>query len=194
MDQSKSLELAESLKNAFMQGLISQEQVAEANRLIQVIFANHVISGVSLLVDSVEPTLELNSLLIENYKRKLQEDIEADIMSREDIQNAIKFNNDQLVKSLDLIRKFVQGKELLQNYPTLSDEERSIVEMLKSFKSKEEKDAFVGALKNAYQTASAIQPEPAPANGTDPAAHDDSTASDADGSSPSDDDDFELPE
>lgn len=150
---SKEIEQSDALVRAMQTGLATVDQIQEASRLVSISLAGQLLMGTGALMETVKPIAALHNKLVARYQEVLEQDME--IMTREDLENAIGVLSKNLINSLEVQRKIVQGKEILSNYPALTEEEKSMVKMMQSFKTADEKKIFIETLRSAISTNNA---------------------------------------
>jgi hypothetical protein len=134
-----------SLLVAVQSGIMSAQNIEEAQRYIQIAFASNLIKGVQKLSETINLVDDLQSKIVNKLVNKLEEDIEV-LDTDKLLEYASKINS-MIVQSVETQRKVAQGKELLSSYPTLSDEEKEVVKMMKALETENDKVLFLKTLK-----------------------------------------------
>lgn len=148
---SENLVLTENdlkgIQNAIVHGVANQEQVAQLSRIVSVAIVSDLVEGTKTIKSTISPLIDLQRTIFS----KLQERIEVDIdtMELKDILELLKFLHNSQVSVLELERKIAQGKNLFESVPTITEEERNVLRMLKSFQTEEERMIFYETLKSA---------------------------------------------
>nr|DAH52355.1 MAG TPA: hypothetical protein [Caudoviricetes sp.] len=148
---SENLVLTENdlkgIQNAILHGVANQEQVAQLSRIVSVAIVSDLVEGTKTLKSTISPLIDLQRTIFS----KLQERIEVDIdtMELKDILELSKFLHNSQMSVLELERKIAQGKNLFESVPTITEEERNVLRMLKSFQTEEERMIFYETLKSA---------------------------------------------
>ena len=75
--------------------------------------------------------------------------IEADTVSIEELRDFIDSTQSKQVQILELYRRVLQGKDLFDSQ-TFSDDEKMVLKIFKSFKSKEDREKFVNIIRENY--------------------------------------------
>lgn len=148
---SENLVLTENdlkgIQNAILHGVANQEQVAQLSRIVSVAIVSDLVEGTKTIKSTISPLVDLQRTIFS----KLQERIEVDIdtMELKDILELLKFLHNSQMSVLELERKIAQGKNLFESVPTITEEERNVLRMLKSFQTEEERMIFYETLKSA---------------------------------------------
>ncbi len=135
MKDQEALELSEKV----LAGTATESERGLALRNLQTNLAITLTTGLGRSLALVERLNQSIESVVAKFEEKLRDEI--NIMPATDLLSIVERIQSKQVAVLDLYRKIVQGKDLFPQ-ETLSEEERKVVKLIKSFKSKEEKDKF----------------------------------------------------
>lgn len=132
-------QLALSLSQKLMDGTATEEEKGTALKLLQTSLSVTMATGVSSLYNQINSLNGTMERLFTRMEAALQDQIE--LMSAEDCYDFIQKIQSKQIQVLDLYRKIVQGKELFAT-SALTEEEKMVIKLMKSFKSVDEKNKF----------------------------------------------------
>ena len=138
---------------AVKSGVMNSQNLEEAQRYIQIGLASNLVSGIDLLAKNVKSISDVQQKLVNKLIEKLEVNIES--MEQEDLLEALDSINKIIINSLEVQRKVAQGKSLLSEYPSLNEEEKNVVKLLKNLETPEDKRLFLDTLKNVLNKKSA---------------------------------------
>lgn len=137
---------------AVKSGVMNSQNLEEAQRYIQIGLASNLVSGIDLLAKNVKAVSDVQQKLVNKLIEKLEVNIES--MEQEDLLEALDSINKIIINSLEVQRKVAQGKSLLSEYPSLNEEEKNVVKLLKNLETPEDKRLFLDTLKNVLNKKS----------------------------------------
>ena len=131
---------------------MNSQNLEEAQRYIQIGLASNLVSGIDLLAKNVKSISDVQQKLVNKLIEKLEVNIES--MEQEDLIESLDAINKMIINSLEVQRKVAQGKSLLSEYPSLNEEEKNVVKLLKNLETPEDKRLFLDTLKNVLNKKS----------------------------------------
>lgn len=137
---------------AVKSGVMNSQNLEEAQRYIQIGLASNLVSGIDLLAKNVKAVSDVQQKLVNKLIEKLEVNIES--MEQEDLLEALDSINKIIINSLEVQRKVAQGKSLLSEYPSLNEEEKNVVKLLKNLETPEDKRLFLDTLKSVLNKKS----------------------------------------
>ena len=137
---------------AVKSGVMNSQNLEEVQRYIQIGLASNLVSGIDLLAKNVKVVSDVQQKLVNKLIEKLEVNIES--MEQEDLLEALDSINKIIINSLEVQRKVAQGKSLLSEYPSLNEEEKNVVKLLKNLETPEDKRLFLDTLKNVLNKKS----------------------------------------
>lgn len=140
------MEESKDLVQAVEQGVMNAQNIEAAQRYLQINLASKLISGINALDSNISKMKEMQEKVINRLKDKMDE---IDIV--DDVDLLLTWTsklNGMIINSVEVQRKVAQGKELLSSYPTLSDEEKEVVKMMKALDTDDKKRLFLKTLKD----------------------------------------------
>lgn len=137
---------------AVKSGVMNSQNLEEAQRYIQIGLASNLVSGIDLLAKNVKSISDVQQKLVNKLIEKLEVNIES--MEQEDLIESLDAINKMIINSLEVQRKVAQGKSLLSEYPSLNEEEKNVVKLLKNLETPEDKRLFLDTLKNVLNKKS----------------------------------------
>lgn len=137
---------------AVKSGVMNSQNLEEAQRYIQIGLASNLVGGLDLLAKNVKAVSDIQQKLTNKLIEKLEVDIES--MEKDEIIESLESINKIVINSLEVQRKVAQGKSLLSEYPSLNEEEKNVVKLLKNLETPEDKKLFLDTLKNVLNKKS----------------------------------------
>lgn len=137
---------------AVKSGVMNAQNLEEAQRYIQIGLASNLVGGLDLLAKNVKAVSDIQQKLTNKLIEKLEVDIES--MEKDEIIESLESINKIVINSLEVQRKVAQGKSLLSEYPSLNEEEKNVVKLLKNLETPEDKKLFLDTLKNVLNKKS----------------------------------------
>lgn len=137
---------------AVKSGMMNAQNLEEAQRYIQIGLASNLAGGLDLLAKNVKAVLDIQQKLTNKLIEKLEVDIES--MEKDEIIEYLESINKIVINSLEVQRKVAQGKSLLSEYPSLNEEEKNVVKLLKNLETPEDKKLFLDTLKSVLNKKS----------------------------------------
>lgn len=147
MEKSKELQ---AMVSSIMDGNATVEELGVAVKALQTKMSVALISGVDSVLKSLQESTKVLDSAVSKFNEKIKIDVETDLLETKDLLEIIERMQNQQLKVLDLQRKIVQGKELIPQ-PSLSDEEKQVITLLKSFSSQEDKVKFLNVVKDTLK-------------------------------------------
>lgn len=147
MEKSKELQ---AMVSSIMDGNATVEELGVAVKALQTKMSVALISGVDSVLKSLQESTKVLDSVVSKFNEKIKIDVETDLLETKDLLEIIERMQNQQLKVLDLQRKIVQGKELIPQ-PSLSDEEKQVITLLKSFSSQEDKVKFLNVVKDTLK-------------------------------------------
>lgn len=138
----------DNLITALQQGNDVMDQLVKGANTIQIAMANTLIGSQHSLMNAASKLANLEELII----KKLVDEAEVDIQTLTDVEsklNYLKSIHSLVYSSVDMQRKIVQGKQLLTGLPTMTDEERGFLQLMRSLKSDAQKQNLMSLVKQA---------------------------------------------
>lgn len=129
-------------------GVADEQQKGMALRNIKTGMSVKLSIGLDNLLGQLTRQSALLSKAIEKHNEMLEQSIDADTCSIEDLRDFIDSMQSKQLKILDLYRTTIQGKDLFDNQ-ALSDDEKMVLKLFKSFRSNEEKTKFLTLCKES---------------------------------------------
>lgn len=140
------------LLSAVKSGVMNAQNLEEAQRYIQIGLASNLVGGLDLLAKNVKAVSDIQQKLTNKLIEKLEVDIES--MEKDEIIEYLESINKIVINSLEVQRKVAQGKSLLSEYPSLNEEEKNVVKLLKNLETPEDKKLFLDTLKSVLNKKS----------------------------------------
>lgn len=140
------------LLSAVKSGVMNAQNLEEAQRYIQIGLASNLVGGLDLLAKNVKAVSDIQQKLTNKMIEKLEVDIES--MEKDEIIESLESINKIVINSLEVQRKVAQGKSLLSEYPSLNEEEKNVVKLLKNLETPEDKKLFLDTLKSVLNKKS----------------------------------------
>lgn len=140
------------LLSAVKSGVMNAQNLEEAQRYIQIGLASNLVGGLDLLAKNVKAVSDIQQKLTNKLIEKLEVDIES--MEKDEIIESLESINKIVINSLEVQRKVAQGKSLLSEYPSLNEEEKNVVKLLKNLEAPEDKKLFLDTLKSVLNKKS----------------------------------------
>lgn len=140
------------LLSAVKSGVMNAQNLEEAQRYIQIGLASNLVGGLNLLAKNVKAVSDIQQKLTNKLIEKLEVDIES--MEKDEIIESLESINKIVINSLEVQRKVAQGKSLLSEYPSLNEEEKNVVKLLKNLETPEDKKLFLDTLKSVLNKKS----------------------------------------
>lgn len=140
------------LLSAVKSGVMNAQNLEEAQRYIQIGLASNLVGGLDLLAKNVKAVSDIQQKLTNKLIEKLEVDIES--MEKDEIIESLGLINKIVINSLEVQRKVAQGKSLLSEYPSLNEEEKNVVKLLKNLETPEDKKLFLDTLKSVLNKKS----------------------------------------
>lgn len=140
------------LLSAVKSGVMNAQNLEEVQRYIQIGLASNLVGGLDLLAKNVKAVSDIQQKLTNKLIEKLEVDIES--MEKDEIIESLESINKIVINSLEVQRKVAQGKSLLSEYPSLNEEEKNVVKLLKNLETPEDKKLFLDTLKSVLNKKS----------------------------------------
>lgn len=145
MSKEKSVE---ELSALVLSGQSSEQERGMFLRAIQVGMSSNLVSQLNALHSVMAKATEIYSTLDEQYLNILQEEIKENVLTKEEIRIERNALENRIMSILTLERQVLQGKSLFPE-DTLSEDDKKVLRILGTIKTKEEREKFFKAI-DAY--------------------------------------------
>ena len=132
-------DVTKSLKELSNTGVSVESDTGSALRSIKLALSSSMVSGIDNLYTQINSLQQSSDRLIRRINQLLEETV--DVISLEDASKLMDTIQTKQIQILDLYRKVIQTKELFPS-DTLSEEEKQVLRLLKSFTTDEQKQKF----------------------------------------------------
>lgn len=132
------------LSRKLQQGLATKEERGVVLKTINTQLAVDLVSSMDGVRDSIERLKKLKNKVTNKFIEKAELALECDDMSIDDLQTMLNNIMDNEMKVVDLYRKVLQGNRMLFEEDSLSEEDKIILRVLRSFATNDEKKDFIG--------------------------------------------------
>lgn len=130
----------EQLAQSIIDGTATEEQQGTAVKVMQTSMSANLLIGMKSLANNIARFNDLYERLFQRFSETLESQI--DILPPETLYKYLSDLQSKQLLILDLYRKTVQGKDLFSS-EILSDDEKKVIKLLKSFNTPEEKAKFL---------------------------------------------------
>lgn len=141
----------EALSKQVVEGLASKEDLGVVLRTIQISLGAKVVQGMDTVAQGMERLNRMIDKAINKYSQQIEDMIDADTIPFDQLGAIITTLQKNQVAFLELQRKIVQSPNKLFPDDVVSPEERQLLELVKSFKTAEDKKKFFAAVQQAMQ-------------------------------------------
>lgn len=141
-DEKKIEVYVSDLAKAIIEGTATEEQRGIALQCIQITLATAMVSGVKQVTAPIDSLRNLQERLADYVSQQMIVKIDDQSMAPEKALEHLIEISDMQVKILELERKIIQGRDLMPS-GLLSDDEKLVMKLLKSFSTKSEKQKFL---------------------------------------------------
>lgn len=145
MSKEKSVE---ELSALVLSGQSSEQERGMFLRAVQVGMSSNLVSQLNALHSVMAKATEIYSTLDEQYLNILQEEIKENVLTKEEIRIERNALENRIMSILTLERQVLQGKSLFPE-DTLSEDDKKVLRILGTIKTKEEREKFFKAI-DAY--------------------------------------------
>lgn len=145
MSKEKSVE---ELSALVLSGQSSEQERGMFLRAVQVGMSSNLVSQLNALHSVMAKATEIYSTLDEQYLNILQEEIREGVLTKEEIRIERNALENRIMAILTLERQVLQGKSLFPE-DTLSEDDKKVLRILGTIKTKEEREKFFKAI-DAY--------------------------------------------
>ena len=145
MSKEKSVE---ELSALVLSGQSSEQERGMFLRAVQVGMSSNLVSQLNALHSVMAKATEIYSTLDEQYLGILQEEIREGVLTKEEIRIERNALENRIMAILTLERQVLQGKSLFPE-DTLSEDDKKVLRILGTIKTKEEREKFFKAI-DAY--------------------------------------------
>lgn len=145
MSKEKSVE---ELSALVLSGQSSEQERGMFLRAVQVGMSSNLVSQLNALHSVMAKATEIYSTLDEQYLNILQEEIKENVLTKEEIRIERNALENRIMAILTLERQVLQGKSLFPE-DTLSEDDKKVLRILGTIKTKEEREKFFKAI-DAY--------------------------------------------
>lgn len=139
----------QQVSEQLLKGIATQEQIGLASNLVLTNLTFSLLKDIDASSSSLK---KLNSLLercVDAYTTKLEMMLEADTITLDDLHKVVEGLQKQQLSALELKRKIVQSPQKLFPESSLTEEERRLLDLSKSFVTQEDKKKFMAAVEQA---------------------------------------------
>lgn len=130
----------EQLAQSIIDGTATEEQQGTAVKVMQTSMSANLLIGMKSLANNIARFNDLYERLFQRFSETLESQI--DILPPETLYKYLSDLQSKQLLILDLYRKTVQGKDLFSS-EILSEDEKKVIKLLKSFNTPEEKTKFL---------------------------------------------------
>lgn len=146
--------IEENLNNDALAKMITDgdadiQERGSALRMMKTGMAVKLTAGLDSMLNQLTEQSKLLNTCIGKYNEMIMSAIEADTVSIEELRDFIDSTQSKQVQILELYRRVLQGKDLFDSQ-TFSDDEKMVLKIFKSFKSKEDREKFVNIIRENY--------------------------------------------
>lgn len=141
----------EALSKQIVEGLASKEDLGVVLRTIQISLGAKVVQGMDTVSQGMERLNRMIEKAINKYSQQVEDMIDADTIPFDQLGEIVTTLQKNQVAFLELQRKIVQSPNKLFPDDVVSPEERQLLELVKSFKTAEDKKKFFAAVQQAMQ-------------------------------------------
>lgn len=145
MSKEKSVE---ELSALVLSGQSLEQERGMFLRAVQVGMSSNLVSQLNTLHSVMAKAIEIYSTLDEQYLNILQEEIKENVLTKEEIRIERNALENRIMAILTLERQVLQGKSLFPE-DTLSEDDKKVLRILGTIKTKEEREKFFKAI-DAY--------------------------------------------
>lgn len=136
----------EKIVSQVVSGTANDKKLNDVSRALQFGLSSTLVSGIQKLYTNLDSISNIASKFVKYFNEQIEANLNNKTVSYQEAFGYIKDTYDLHIKVIDLYRKIAQGKELFPSN-SLSDEEKMVVTLLGSFKSKSEKVKFLKLVK-----------------------------------------------
>lgn len=137
----------EKVVQSVISGISSEEENGLLLKALQTHMSATVVNQLTNLSNQFQNLSQNVDNLIARYNQKLNEDIEGDVLSRNELYSIIKSFQDRQFQLIETYRRIVQSPNMLFANSTVSEEEKMVIKLFSSFKSADEKRKFLELVK-----------------------------------------------
>jgi hypothetical protein len=134
---SDNEQVGKELVQLILDGEAQASDIQAASRVLQLKLASDLVATQQKLTGWVESLSSFNDRLMGRFTDQFNVEIES--MTLEQCTDLIQFVTGRQIAILEVQRKIAQGKNLLESTPTMTEEERTYMQMIKTFSPKEKK-------------------------------------------------------
>lgn len=164
-DGAVSAESARTLAEMILNGSASEEERGVFLRTVQTAMGAGLMAQVQRLHSIMTCGMDVYQMLDSRYLEKLQEDLDQDVLTAEDIAHERNGIERRLFNLMHLERQIMQGKSLFPE-DTLSNDDRKVLRVLSTIKTEEDRSRFFDMLDSFLAGNNAFDaPEPSVAPG-----------------------------
>lgn len=138
-----------ALSKQIQEGLASQEDIGVVLRTIQISLGAKVVSGMDTVAHGMERLNVMIAKAIEKYSQQIEDLCDNDAIPFDQLGEIVTTLQKNQIAFLEFQRKIVQSPNKLFPDDVVSPEERQLLELVKSFKTAEDKRRFFDAVKQA---------------------------------------------
>lgn len=147
---------AQNLAEVILSGQASEEERGLALRNLQTGISASMVAGMNVLHKSVQKAFDLYLELDDAYMQKLREELDSNILTKDEIRIERNALESRIYKIVNLERQVTQGKSLFPE-DSLSESDRKVLRLLSSIKTEEERDAFMRSIENFFKEKNSLE-------------------------------------
>lgn len=148
-----------ALSQQIQDGLASQEDIGVVLRTIQISLGAKVVSGMETVAQSMDRLNSMVDKAVNTFSQQIEDACDSGTITWESLAEIVtKLQKNQLA-FIDLQRKIVQSPNKLFPEDVVSPEERQLLELIKSFKTPDEKKKFFASVQKAMQENNILSTE-----------------------------------
>lgn len=155
-DKKKSTDLtkkmdASALVEQVLKGTIDESQMGTVLKALQISMATSLLETQQKATELLIKATSKAAILMEKFEEKFEAEVNANTIEDADTMWTWidRFHRMQ-INVAELQRKIVQGKSLF-NTEVMSEDERMVIQLLSSFKTKEDKKKFLDVVKETLE-------------------------------------------
>lgn len=148
----------EELSALVMSGQSSEQERGMFLRAIQVGMSSNLVSQLNALHGIMSKAMSLYSALDEQFLNMLQEELNEGVLTKDEIRLERNALENRIKSVLTLERQVLQGKSLFPE-DALSEDDKKVLRILGTIKTKEERDRFFKAIDMYFKGDNSFETE-----------------------------------
>lgn len=148
----------EELSALVMSGQSSEQERGMFLRAIQVGMSSNLVSQLNALHGVVSKAMSLYAALDEQFLNMLQEELNEGVLTKDEIRLERNALENRIKSVLTLERQVLQGKPLFPE-DSLSEDDKKVLRILGTIKTKEERDRFFKAIDMYFKGDNSFETE-----------------------------------